>query len=132
MSTKIDAKELKSVKDDSPVNTEDLIKISKKIIKLHPSGINLSNLAPATIEVLSEIKELYHLNGEQKKDLVIDVLHYVIDNTDAGVLENLDPVIKQVIPGVIDSLVKVENGQLVLEKPKNCWKKLTQKIKRCL
>ena len=132
MSQKIDVKELKSVKDDSPTTAEDLIRISNNIIKIYPAGINLSNIAPASVEVLSEIKELYHLNGEQKKDLVIDVLHYVIDNTDAGVLEHLDPVIKQVIPGVIDSLIKVENGQLVLEKPRNCLKKITQKIKRCL
>ena len=132
MSKKIEVKDLKSVKGDSPTTAEDLIKISKNIIKIYPTGINLSNMAPATVEVLSEIKELYHLNGEQKKELVIDVLHYVIDNTDAGVLEQLDPVIKQVIPGVIDSLIKVENGQLVLEKPKNCWKKITQRIKKCL
>lgn len=132
MSKKIEINDLKSVKGDSPTTAEDLIKISKNIIKIYPTGINLSNMAPATVEVLSEIKELYHLSGEQKKELVIDVLHYVIDNTDAGVLEQLDPVIKQVIPGVIDSLIKVENGQLVLEKPTNCWKKITQRIKKCL
>ena len=71
MSKKIDVKDLKSVKDDSPTTAEDLVRISKNIIKIYPTGINLSNMAPATVEILSEIKELYHLEGEQKKDLVI-------------------------------------------------------------
>ena len=132
MSVKIDVNALVSVKSNSPTTADDLVKISNKIIKLYPTGVNLSNMINVTIEVLNEIKELYNLKPNEKKDMVVDILCYVVDNTDAGALEKLDSVIKELIPGVIDSLIRVENGELVFEKPNTCLKKFFQKMKKCI
>ena len=41
---------------------------------------------------------------------------YTVDNTDAGSLEALDPILKQLIPGVIDNMLQVDEGKLVLHK----------------
>ena len=41
---------------------------------------------------------------------------YVIDNTDAGSLEILDPILKKMIPGIIDNLLQVEDGKLIINK----------------
>ena len=46
----------------------------------------------------------------------MDILSYVIDNTDAGALEVLDPILKKMIPGLIDKILLVDNGQLVINK----------------
>ena len=54
--------------------------------------------------------------------MIVDVLCYIVDNTDAGALESLDDVIKKIIPSVI-TLIIVENGKLVVDKPKNIGQK---------
>jgi len=117
--------ELKSVKDNkTPIKADDVVTIGEDIVKIFPTGVNLKNMADATMKVLSKVTTLYHLNGEQKKDLVVDILCYVVDNTDAGALEFLDPVIKDMLPGLIDTLIMVDGGKLHIAKPKNCANKL--------
>ena len=115
--TKINIVELKSVEDESsPIKAEDVKKIGEKIVKMFPNGVNLQNLIEATIIVLKEVSELYKLKPQHKIDLIVDILIYTIDNTDAGSLEALDPILKQLIPGVIDNMLQVDEGKLVLHK----------------
>ena len=83
---------------------------------MFPNGVNLQNLIEATIIVLKEVSELYKLKPQHKIDLIVDILIYTIDNTDAGSLEALDPILKQLIPGVIDNILQVDEGKLVLHK----------------
>ena len=128
----IKVEELKSVKDGkSPIKAEDVVTIGEDIVKIFPTGVNLKNMADATMKVLSKVTTMYHLNGEQKKDLVVDILEYVIDNTDAGALEFLDPIIKDMLPGLIDTLVMVEGGKLKIAKPATCASKLKSKLCSC-
>jgi len=115
--TKINIVELKSVEDEtSPIKAEDVKIIGEKIVKMFPNGVNLQNLIEATIIVLKEVSELYKLEPQHKIDLIVDILIYTVDNTDAGSLEALDPILKQLIPGVIDNILQVDEGKLVLHK----------------
>jgi len=115
--TKINIVELKSVEDEtSPIKVEDVKKIGEKIVGMFPNGVNLQNLIEATIIVLKEVSELYKLKPQHKIDLIVDILIYTIDNTDAGSLEALDPILKQLIPGVIHNMLQVDEGKLVLHK----------------
>ena len=109
--------ELKSVSDEtSPIKAEDVKEMGKKIIELFPNGVQLENLIEATIITLEEVSTLYKLKSEHKIDLIVDILTYVIDNTDAGSLEILDPILKKMIPGIIDNILQVEDGKLVINK----------------
>ena len=109
--------ELKSVVDKtSPIKTEDIKKIGKQIIEIFPNGVQLENLVEATIITLKEVSKIYKLKSQHKIDLIVDILIYVIDNTDAGSLEVLDPILKKMIPGIIDNILQVENGKLVINK----------------
>jgi len=115
--TKINIVELKSVEDEtSPIKAEDVKIVGEKIVKMFPNGVQLQNLIEATIIVLKEVSNIYKLKPEHKIDLIVDVLIYTIDNTDAGSLEALDPILKQLIPGVIDNMLQVDEGKLVLHK----------------
>ena len=67
-------------------------------------------------EYIKEVSKIYKLKAEHKIDLIVDILSYVIDNTDAGALEVLDPILKKMIPGLIDKILLVDNGQLVINK----------------
>jgi len=122
----VEVKNLKSVKDAaSPIKADDVVTIGEEIVAIFPTGVNLKNMADATMKVLTKVTTLYNLGAEQKKDLVVDILCYVVDNTDAGALEFLDPVIKDMLPGLIDTLVMVDGGKLHIVKPQ----KLMDKIK---
>jgi|TARA_Y100000389_G_scaffold169023_1_gene175023 hypothetical protein len=115
--TQINIVELKSVEDESsPIKAEDVKVMGEKIVKMFPNGVNLQNMIEATIVVLKEVSVLYKLEPQHKIDLIVDILIYTIDNTDAGSLEVLDPILKQLIPGVIDNMLKVDEGKLVLHK----------------
>ena len=125
----VEVKNLKSVKDAaSPIKADDVVTIGEEIVAIFPTGVNLKNMADATMKVLSKVTTLYNLGAEQKKDLVVDILCYVVDNTDAGALEFLDPVIKDMLPGLIDTLVMVDGGKLHIVKPQ----KLMDKIRTLL
>ena len=115
--TQINIVELKSVEDESsPIKAEDVKVMGEKIVKMFPNGVNLQNMIEATIVVLKEVSVLYKLEPQHKIDLIVDILIYTIDNTDAGSLEALDPILKQLIPGVIDNMLQVDEGKLVLHK----------------
>jgi hypothetical protein len=109
---------------DTPTSTEDIVNIAKVVIDKFPNGVQIENLIEATMLILNKIAELYYLSPDKKKNLIIDILCYVVDNTDAGALESLDDIIKKMIPSVIDALIKVENGKLVIDKPKSILKKI--------
>lgn len=122
---KIVVDDLTSVADkDTPTSAEDIVRISNIVIEKFPSGIQIENLIDATMLILNKITELYYLSPDKKKDLIIDILCYVVDNTDAGALESMDSIIKKMIPSVIDAFIKVENGKLVIDKPKCNIKKV--------
>lgn len=122
---KIVVSDLTSVADkDTPTSAEDIVNISKDVISKFPNGIQIDNLIEATMLILNKIRELYYLSPDKKKDLIIDILCYVVDNTDAGDLESMDPIIKKMIPSVIDAFIKIENGKLVVDKPKSIIKKV--------
>lgn len=122
---KIVVSDLTSVADkDTPTSAEDIVNISKDVISKFPNGIQIDNLIEATTLILNKIRELYYLSPDKKKDLIIDILCYVVDNTDAGDLESMDPIIKKMIPSVIDAFIKIENGKLVVDKPKSIIKKV--------
>ena len=112
---------LKSVKDtNSKITADDVINVAEKVIEQFPTGVNLENLIESTMLILKLVQNITTLKPEQKKDFICDVLCFVVDNTDAGSLEFLDPVIKKLIPKMIDNILAAENGKLKITKPKWC------------
>ena len=121
---KVDVNQLTSVVDkNSPVTAEYVIKEGKKLIEAFPNGIQLENIMDAVVIIMGTTKNINNLTSEQKKDLICDILVYVVDNTDSGALESLDPIIKKMIPNVIDTIIKVEDGKLKINSS-GCLSKL--------
>ncbi len=112
---------LKTVKDKNvQISTNDVLLVAEKVMEQYPTGINMENLIESTMLILKLVTKLHFLGPEQKKDFICDVLYFVVDNTDAGSLEFLDPIIKKLIPKMIDNILEAENGKLKLTKPKWC------------
>ncbi len=56
---------------------------------------------------------------KQKKQTIINMLKHIVDVTDGPGNDDIwDPIIKRLIPGLIDTLIAVENGKLRMKKPK--------------
>ena len=121
---KVDVNQLTSVVDkNSPVTAEYVIKEGKKLIEAFPNGIQLENIMDAVVIIMGTTKNINNLTSEQKKDLICDILVYVVDNTDSGALESLDPIIKKINSNVIDTIIKVEDGKLKINSS-GCLSKL--------
>jgi len=112
---------LKSVKDKNvKISPEDVMTVAEKVMEKYPTGINMENLIESTMIIMNLVEKFNFLNAEEKKDFICDVLCFVVDNTDAGSLEFLDPIIKKLIPKVIDNILEAKNEKLEIKKPKWC------------
>ena len=77
---------------------------------------NIMKIIPALIQHVEMYKDF---NGEQKRTMVINMLKHLIDVTDGpGNDELFDPILKRMVPGIIDTLVDVDKGKLKLTSKK--------------
>ena len=97
-------------------HVELVTELGSKTVKAFPTGFQLDTIMDATMEVMKDVSTIYYLHGKEKKQLVIDILIHVVNNTDAGALESLDPIIIKMIPNIIDTIIKVESGKMSINK----------------
>ena len=75
--------------------------------------------------LISHVENYKNLSGPEKRSLVIRMLNHIIDITDCpGDDEIWDPILKRLVPSIIDSMIKVENKQRRLRKKPRCFGKL--------
>ena len=73
-------------------------------------GFNVENLMKLLPRLIMHVENYKNLSGENKKALVIRMLNHIIDITDCpGDDAILDPIMKRMVPGMIDLLVDVEH-----------------------
>ena len=94
------------------LSAQQIDNIVHQIIAAFPDGVNVSNLMEVLIKIMTLVKDFANLGGTEKKELVVDILCHVIDETDSGDLEVLDPVIKMIIPHAIDLFIETEKGRI--------------------
>ena len=86
-------------------------------------GFNMDNLVTLVPKLIQHVENYKNLNGKSKKGLVIKMLNHIIDITDCpGDDAILDPIMKRLVPGMIDLLVEVDSGKSKLKK-KTCFSK---------
>ncbi len=94
------------------LSAQQIDRIVHDIIDVFPDGVDVSNLMEVVIKIMTSVKDFVNLKGTEKKDLVVEILCHVVDETDSGDLEVLDPVIKMIIPHAIDMFVETEKGRI--------------------
>lgn len=77
--------------------------------------MSIENVMKILPEIIKHVQKYKQLNGQQKKKMIISMLRHIVDITDGpGDDELWDPIIKRLIPSIIDTLVKVDKGKLKL------------------
>ena len=109
--TGLDPRTVASVLDaDSPVTVADITMVGEDLVQAYPQGLTMPTLIPAVQLILRVIvfkMKKVRMTPDQKRQFIIDVLRYVVDNTDAGpTLEQLDEIIKQLIPSAVDAFLQ--------------------------
>mgnify|MGYP001195226755 FL=1 len=80
---------------------------------------NLHNILP---QLMIQANIYKNLDVEKKKKLVIKMLEHLVDITDGpGDDEIWDPIIKRLLPGMLDLLVETNKGKLVPRKKIFKW-----------
>ena len=78
---------------------------------------SISNLTKVLPQLMKHVENYKNLRGPQKRDLVIKMVKHIIDITDGpGNDEFWDPILKKLVPGLIDTLVEVNDGKLKIRK----------------
>ena len=81
---------------------------------------DLNSVMELVPKLMKHVQTYGKLTGPQKKKLVIKMINHIIDITDTPYVDDAtwDPIMKQLVPKLIDTLVEVNNGKLVLKKRK--------------
>ena len=88
-------------------------------------NFSVDKLMEVLPRLISHVENYKNLSGVEKRSLVVRMLNHIIDITDCpGDDEIWDPIVKRLVPSLIDSLIKVENKQLKLRKKPKCFGKL--------
>ena len=127
-------KQLPPVPTPTPANanTENKVEVtldieSKAIVETFVDAIegdfDLNSVMELVPKLMKHVQSYKKFTGPQKKKLVIKMINHIIDITDTPCVDDAtwDPIMKQLVPKLIDTLVEVNNGKLVLKKRKCMW-----------
>ena len=78
---------------------------------------SVSKLMSIVPKLMKHVENYKNLKGAQKRELVIKMLKHIIDVTDGPGNDAVwDPILKDLVPGLIDTLIEVNDGKLKLRK----------------
>jgi|TARA_B110000285_G_scaffold226680_1_gene286817 hypothetical protein len=84
-------------------------------------NFSVDKLMDVLPRLISHVENYKNLSGTEKRGLVIKMLYHIIDITDCpGDDEIWDPIVKRLVPSIIDSMIKIENKQIKLRKKPKC------------
>ena len=82
--------------------------------------------------IVKHVQKYKSLTGQEKKTMIVSMLSHIVDITDGPGDDDLwDPIIKRLIPHVIDTLVMVDKGKLKLNTKKGGLLRLFSKLFSC-
>ena len=113
------------VLDSKPVKkvSSEILALVDKLKERFPNGFEHDNLMEATMFAMRHLAvHNKRDSGNKKKKMIVDALIMLLDNTDSGELEKFEPILKSMLPTIIDNLIDVEKGKLHINKklPKAC------------
>jgi hypothetical protein len=103
-------------------NKLDVQKLSLELesikIRYRGEGITLENVSSLILILMEEVGKYKKLSGSDKKRLVIKIIENFIEDICPGKDTDIEKVLKQMVPSLIDGIIHV--GKLKLFKKKLC------------
>ena len=91
--------------------------VIESIVGTFDGDLNVDTIILLLPRLIKHVDTFKTLTGREKKNMIISMLNHIVDITDGpGDDDILDPVIKRVIPSVIDLVLVVDNGKLRVNK----------------
>ena len=84
-------------------------------LQKYPNGFGLDNMLDVVIECIQYLATYRKMTGFQKRQLIIDSMLLLLDETNSGELEFYEPIVKSMIPSTINTLVDVEKKEDKIE-----------------
>ena len=101
-------------------------KLLDEIILEYPD-FSVNDLVKILPKIILHLDLYNKLNGLDQREHIINIFKYIVDKTDGpGDDEIFDPIIKKLIPDMIDLLIDVDKGRVKLNKS-SCLFKLCRK-----
>jgi len=80
---------------------------------------DLEDVVKILPRIIIHLKLYSQTGGLEQRESIIKMLKYIVDKTDGpGNDELFDPIIKRLIPGMIDLLIEVDKGKIKIRKKK--------------
>ena len=96
--------------------------LKQVVLDAFPNGMDHSNIMEVVVRLMRYLaRKQKRLTGQQKKKLLVDALLLVLDETDSGSLEVFEPLVKNMVPTIVDNLIDVEKGKIKLNKRAKCF-----------
>jgi len=86
------------------------------LISKYPNGFGLDNMLDVVIECMQYLATYRKMTGFQKRQLIIDSMLLLLDETNSGEMEFYEPIVKSMIPTAINTFVDVEKKKIKLNK----------------
>jgi hypothetical protein len=96
--------------------SEHLKNVIDELIVKFKDGISHADIVYCLLQLMNAVGIIETLKGEEKKELVINALYVIIDKVNVGEMDAYDPILKLLVPQLIDDLISVENGKLTFNK----------------
>lgn len=91
-------------------NNDEINIVINSIIDFNYQEMSIGDIPTIVIEVMQVVETIKGKTGAEKKQLVIDVVTRLVDDSD--IAGNSEIYILPMIPTLIDKLVEVDNGKL--------------------
>ena len=95
--------------------------LKEYLLTKYPNGFGLDNMLDVVIECIQYLATYRNMTGFQKRQLIIDSMLLLLDETNSGEMELYEPIVKAMIPSTINTLVDVEKKKI----------KLNKKVRKC-
>ena len=81
-------------------------------------NISAEKIVDILPKIIAYVQKFKKLSGDQKKALIIQILNVIIDKTDGpGDDAIFDPILKRLVPVLIDTFIKIDNKELKFKTP---------------
>lgn len=105
--------------------------VIESIVGSFDGDLNVDNIIKLLPRLIQHVDNFKNLSGKEKKNMIISMLNHIVDITDGpGDDDILDPVIKRVIPSIIDLVLEVDKGKLKIKK-NGCLLNIYKKLFGC-